>query len=214
MRFGKLSLAALFVLAASTCQAQTYDLAPPGSASFDASNIGQSRSFIFDAASTFSLSSVGIFLNSTPGAFSLTAELYSVNPGTLNRNSLLTTATTAETNNGGGFYDVALSTSLTAGNRYELNLFPPPNNPGFGVSSYNAQFYSFNAGFNAPFTVGPISVVDGAGDGNVGGPSNTVLAHFRITAVPAVPEPGSVALLVSIGATGAGFLRRRKLSRG
>src|SRR5688500_13181217 len=65
------------------------DLAPPGKTPFFATNVGDARSFIFDAVSGFTMTSVGIRMDPLVANFNLTAELFSITPATFSRASLL-----------------------------------------------------------------------------------------------------------------------------
>jgi hypothetical protein len=141
------------------------------------------------------------------GSFDLQADLWSVLPGTLSRAALLgSSSTQSYTDLGLTFYDIVFPTTFTAGLRYELDIYDPPIDPGFGFGNYDMEFFDFDApdfgGGGRPYTVGPFTVIDGAGTGNVGGPGNSALAHFRATVAPTVvsPEPASMVLL------GAGLL--------
>src|SRR5262245_53963414 len=206
----KLSFLALVLCGAthSRAEAAIFDLAPPGKTPFFASNVGDARSFIFDANSSFTLNSVGIRMDPLVSAFNLQAELFSVTPATLNRASLLTrSALTAFTDNGLCFYDLNLPFAVAGGQRYELQIKP------FGFGNFNMEFYNYQFPSDPSYVVGPITVLDGAGEGDVGGPSNSVISHFRINVADssAVPEPASFAML-SLGILGLGLLHysRRK----
>ena len=209
---------ALLVLAGAPARAQVFDLAPPGKPPVLASNVGDARSFIFDALSPFSLNSVGIRMDPLVAAFSLQAQLFAVTPGTLNRVGvpLATSALQAFTDNGLTFYDIAFPVALAGGLRYELEVAPTG---GFGLGLFNVEFYNYAApggggGSDPPYTVGPLSVIDGAGAG-VGGPGNSALAHFRVnvTQGSVIPEPGTYALLASGLLPLAGSLRRHRRRR-
>ena len=54
-------------------------------------------------------------------------------------------------------------------------------------------------------SIGQIGISDGNGDF-----SEFARAQFRITSITAVPEPGSLALLLGIGVSGVGLLMRRR----
>ena len=155
-----------FALAASAIPVQAAPIifTPPGT-SFTANNVGQARSVIFDVTSPTSVTSFGIQMDPLIAAFSLRADLYTVNPTTFARNPLVASSTVqAFTDTGLAFYDVSFAQSFVPGVTYELELQPPASG-GFGFGQFNMTFFNFN-GFppgsppNAPFLAGPFRILD------------------------------------------------------
>lgn len=76
--------------------------------------------------------------------------------------------------------------------------------------------FTFVRAFNGTFTGSlfgdiPVSTPDYIAPGENPGTATQDTHTFNFTVTPAaVPEPGSIALLVGMGVTGAAFLRRRK----
>ena len=209
MRFGKLALAALFVIAASTAQAQTPALLSFTSTtsfpSFNSTN--QTIGWSFTANNDISVTDLGVY-DTTPatrlgqshqvGIFSITGTL--LGSTTVQTNSPLT----------GSFrYASVTPFTLTAGQTYLLgeaitSPFSDVYFTGSGTTTTDpaitfgqAAVSGSSSGFAAPTTLNSAA-------GRFG-------PNFKFTsAAPAVPEPGSIALLTGMTLTGAAFLRRRK----
>ena len=207
VRMWSLAVATLGLVAfcARHAEAIPLDLAPPGKAPVFSSSVGDARSFIFDADSSFALSSVGIRMDPLISSFTLRADLYAVAPGTLTRVGIPSSSSIQSfTDSGLAFYDVSFTAALLASTRYELELLPPGGFDG----QFNMEFFSYQGNPpgsppDAPYTVGPLTVLDGGGSG-VGGPSNFAIAHFRVdvgTVGAAVPQPASL-ILLALGAAG------------
>ena len=92
------------------------------------------------------------------------------------------------------------------------NAFKEGSNGGDGVPTFTLpnptrignNLYTFSGFAFTPASAPPTTGGQSATDGSFG---------LRVQAAPvAVPEPGTVATLVGMGLTGAGFLRRRKVA--
>ena len=102
---------------------------------------------------------------------------------------------------------------LTFADNQVAAIFLNGVNIGFtGPNSNALTQFTVNSGF-----AGGLNTLDFIVHNNADGQGNPEFTAFRAdnlrlnaNALPAVPEPGSVAMLVGLGVTGAGFLARRK----
>lgn len=182
------------------------DLGHPTASLILASNVGTSdRSVAFDALSTFTVGSTGIrFDPLTGGASSITVDIRLVTPtgGVGTRGASLASSVVSITDSGLAFYDIPISFTFFAGNRYDIGF--SSNAPeGWGTGINNMEFYNFNYPSSAYTVDGLVSVVDGGhGDSGYG---NSVMPHIRLNTL--VPEPSSAAILLLAA---GGLLYRRK----
>ena len=179
------------------------------------------RSVVFDVVTTFSITSAGIAFDPLVGGpTGVSVDIYqsSLNTTLSNLNAphgaLLATASASITDVGLAFYDVPISFTFLAGQRYDVafrgNL--AGSNWGFGAQT-SMPFYAYNRDTpGGPYTVGPLKVVDGACHpfDTCSGYANTLLPHVRLETVTAtaVPEPATLALVGS--GIVAAFARRTR----
>jgi hypothetical protein len=168
------------------------------------------RGIVFDVVTTFSITSAGIAFDPLAGGpTGLFVDIYqsSLNATFSNLNAphgtLLATASASIADVGLAFYDVPISFTFLAGQRYDVafrgNL--PGTSWGFGAQT-SMPFYAYNrASPGGPYTAGPVKVVDGTChpfDG-CSGYANTLMPHVRLETdgATAVPEPTTLTLLGS-----------------
>lgn len=204
-------LAALLaaIALATPARAEFLALTPPGGEPLAGGFSGSiySDGVIVDVNSTFELTSLGFrFDPISPAQYTMQANLYAVEPGTLTRGGLLVSGpplTIFDPNPGQPialeWYNLPIEATLEPG-RYELEIRSAQT--GFLVSV--SEFFPFTG---PPFDVGPITVLAGT----TGGGSSFDLTHFQLNGVP---EPS--ALVLAIVGTGAFACRsfRRRLSLG
>ena len=199
---------------ATTASATTIDLAHPTLPTTNFTNVCSvfpcDRSVVIDAVTTFSISSAGIAFD--PQAGGPTGVIVNIYHSALNaaltnigaaHGALLATASVSITDVGLAFYDVPISFTFVAGQRYDVafqgNL--AGSSWGFGTQT-SMPFYSYNrASPGGPYTVGPVKVVDGACHplDTCSAYANTLMPHVRLETVSptAVPEPATLLLLGS-----------------
>lgn len=117
--------------------------------------------------------------------------------------NLHTLVTSANPN--GGVLNTVGALGATSNNEGGFDIYT-------GSNGLNSAYAIMDDGANA----GLYSINLGTGAATLRGDINAAGSFFGFAIVPAataVPEPGSVALFVSMGITGAGFLARRKCSR-
>lgn len=207
MKSRLLVVACAALLGAAPLAAQ--DLGHPTFASFLASNVGDGeRGVLFDALSSFSITSAGIKIDPLAGGpTGIALDIYShdgAGLGTLG--ALLFTGSTAITDNGLDFYDITANFNFNAGSRYYLG-FRDANVP-WGFDRVNMEFYNFEASLHASYTVGDLRVLDGCAY-SAGSCPNSVMPHIRLASASVVPEPAS-ALLMMTGVAGLAVMVRRR----
>jgi hypothetical protein len=201
------------------------DLGHPSLAPFLSGQIeilpGDDRSIVFTASSTFSISSAGIVIDplQQAAAYTLAVDIYTSGIGNgpaAPHGALLSTASATFTDVGLGFYDIPVAFTFLAGQTYDVafrSLAPLTwGNP----FAYNMQFYAYENGTpGGPYTVGHVSVLDGACHPTPGCAryGNFSVPHVRLDSVSLVdpspvPEPSTLLLL---GASFAAlvFVRRK-----
>jgi hypothetical protein len=184
---------------ASLAFASPIDLGHPTLAPTVGNAIGNNeRNLVFDALVDFTIFSAGIkFDPLAGGATQISLQIWSVlkdgaNNGTGTRNALLASSSGAVTDVGMTFYDVPLTFTFLAGNRYAVG-FSSLAAGGWGNTINNMEFYKYDPtlpGY-APYTVaGALTVLDGGADGDF---KNDNMPHVRVDSN--IPEPGAWVLL-------------------
>ncbi len=197
-----LLLAAAACLSATPAFAATITLTPPISALL-AYAAGGTRGDIITMTGDFALTSIGIQAQIDAGfAETFSAYVYDDTGTTL----LAVGANTGFVGTGTEqFYTVPISYTLLAGLSYDVGIdFHSFNDPHLQV-----HYYSFDSGTDAPFSVGPVTVIDG--EESLCGACNIFTPNLQLNGTPSVPEPGIMTLLAT-GAFGLiGSVRRRFL---
>ena len=110
------------------------------------------------------------------------------------------------------WFDLPISFTLQAGQSYDIGIsFNSYSDPNLEIN-----YFFFASGSNSPFSVGPVTVLDG--EESYCGPCNDLAPNLRLDGaggeVSGVPEPGSLVL----SGTGAlvlfGAIRRKRIGSG
>jgi PEP-CTERM motif len=181
-------------------------LTPP-TGSFLGYGAGGTRGDIITMTGDYTLTSIGIDALITNGA-SLTfdAYVYDDQSGT-GVNQLAVGAPQVVTGDGTEhWFDLPISYTLLAGQSYDIGIdFNSFNDPNLQIN-----YFSFDSGSNSPFSVGPVTVLDG--EESHCGPCNYLAPNLRLDGSGGgVPEPGSLILLGTGALVLFGAIRRKRI---
>jgi hypothetical protein len=184
--------------------ADTLTLTPP-TGGFITSGAGGTRGDIITMTGDFTLTSIGIQALIANGMqLTFNAYVYDDQSGS-GVHQLAIGAPVPFTGDGiETWFDLPISFTLMAGTSYDIGIsFNSFNDPNLQI-----HYYSFSSGGNAPFVVGPVTVLDG--EESHCGSCNVLTPNLRLNGTTAgVPEPGTLVLL-GMGIIGlAGAFRRK-----
>jgi len=177
-------------------------LTPPNVGNTLGYGAGGTRGDIITMTGNYTLTSIGIQGEIDNGAqLTFNAYVYDDEGGTgviplAIGAPVVLTGTGSET-----WWDLPISFTLLAGQSYDIGIsFNSFNDPHLQI-----HYYFFDSGNNPPFSVGPVTVLDG--EESHCGACNVFAPNLRLNGTVATPEPSSVLFL----ATGIlGLLARRK----
>ena len=233
MRYSKLALAALFVLAATTARAQliySNDFSTSAGAEWTNSTISTSNGekFLATSANGSGNGTNTLTLTGLPSHSSVTVgfDLYIIQSWdgngpqgggvdgwglTENGNSLLNTTFANFT--GGNTQDFVSQANPNGGPAAPRTGQFDSNHLGYGTGDFGDATYRFLYTFNDPSSTLALAFTSfqNQGPGDEGWGLDNVTVSVTPTATDATPEPGSVALLTGLGA--AGFALRRRFRK-
>ncbi len=181
-------------------------LTPP-TGSFLATGAGGTRGDIITMTGDYALTSIGIDALIANGAqLTFNAYVYDDQGGS-GVTPLAVGASGIVTGNGTEqWFDLPVSFTLQNGQSYDIGIsFNSFNDPNLQVN-----YFEFAAGNNPPFSVGPVTVLDG--EESHCGPCNYLTPNLRLDgASSSVPEPGSLILLGTGALVLFGTIRRQRI---
>ena len=176
-------------------------LTPPTS-SFVGTGAGGTRGDIITMTGNYALTSIGIDALIADGAsLTFTAYVYDDEGGIGVIPLAIGTPTVVTGDGTEKFFDVPISFTLLAGQSYDIGIdFASFNDPNLQIHYY------FFSDTDPPFSVGPVTVLDG--EESHCGPCNFLTPNLRLNGAAATPEPSSILLLA--GGVLALLSRRKK----
>jgi hypothetical protein len=184
-------------------------LTPPTGSFIDA-GAGETRGDIITMTGDFTLTSIGIDALIANGAqLTFNAYVYDDESGTgvsqlaLGASELVTGDGTEQ------WFDLPISFTLLSGQSYDIGIdFHSDNDPNLEIN-----YFDFTTD-NSPFSVGPVTVLDG--EESHCGPCNSLAPNLRLdgAAGGGVPEPGSLILLGTGALVLFGAIRRKRIGSG
>jgi thiol-disulfide isomerase/thioredoxin len=199
---------ALLCACSVAASAGVLTLTPPTSSSFG-DGAGATRGDIITMTGAYTLTSIGIDAVITNGVqLAFNAYVYDDQGGS-GVNQLALGASGLVTGNGTEqWFDLPVSFTLQAGQSYDIGI----RFNSYSDSNLDINYFDFTTN-NTPFSVGPVTVLDG--EESYCGPCNSLAPNLRLDGasggVSGVPEPGSLILLGTGALVLFGAIRRKRI---
>jgi len=167
---------------------------------------GGGRGIGFQADSSFSIDSAGIFMDLVSQSYDVL--IYGSTNGS-DAGAVLASASAVVGGSGAQYYDIAIAYTFTAGSFYVLHWRPTDLGINDWVAANTPNGFFFDS--DLPETIGPVTLLDGEEGSGPDDFGNFLHPNLRVDVVDtavAAPEPFALALF-GLGLVGLGLSRRR-----